>query len=135
MNKDKIMTTQQNKKIAAFIGAKLKAVDYYAFPKWTEIKNYRHIKTFQFDTSWEWLMPLYFKCNNVLSELIAENKDAILKRYGASTPKKYNPHPLMVVAQTRIFDFAKISFTKKEMLDFCLNVIKVSQKYGKTVTK
>lgn len=131
------MTTQQNKKIAQFIGAKQNPKNkLWSFPKWVDMPFKEiDIRLFQFDSSWEWLMPLYFKCNNVLNKLIAQNKDAILKRYGASSPSKLKPHPLMVVAQTRIFDFAKISFTKDEVMDYCLNVIKVSEKYGKTVTK
>ena len=129
------MTTQQNEKIAAFIGAKVDSLGFYKFPKWMEVNHLHVAKHCQFNEEWELLMPLYFRCNKLLNKLIAENKDSILKRYGASSPSKFSPHPLMAVAQTRIFDFAKISFTKDEVMDYCLNVIKVSEKYGKTVTK
>lgn len=129
------MTTEQNKKVATFIGAKVDSHGFYKFPKWMGVNHLYVAKHCRFNEEWEFLMPLYFRCNKLLNKLIAENKDAILKRYGASSPSKLKPHPLMVVAQTRIFDFSKISFTKDEVMNYCLNVIKVSEKYGKTVTK
>lgn len=98
--------------------------------RWTkEVKknSLLQINRSRYHESWDWLMPVFIKCKDLLHTNINDNKQEILNCFKTS-----QKHKLLELNEFLVIDiFNTTTFTLDKFYNFCIKVIKYNNKMKK----